>query len=59
MEVLTYRFAAIKIDTICPLKVGKVLFDVGREKTPFNINMQMVSFSTESMEKRNNSLITI
>jgi len=33
MEVLTYHFTAIKIETICPFKVGKVLFDVGLKET--------------------------
>jgi hypothetical protein len=31
--VLIYRFAAIKIETICPFKVGMVEFDVGLVET--------------------------
>jgi len=33
MAVLIYRFAAIKIETICPFKVGRVEFDVGLNET--------------------------
>jgi len=33
MAVLIYRFAAIKIETICPFKVGRVEFDVGLDET--------------------------